>query len=323
MTVTKPPAERTLPNKQQILDKILAGTMSGTSTSAANEPGQDRPVRPLAAVARTRRRPGRLVPVIAAAAVAAVVGAILVASRPAETEISLDLGPMTRAEIAKVFAICRPWKQPYTVLYATKIRSGWNQEDWAVAVEGHDPGGNGIRPGSGRLRACAGYPIKPVDETLTGSGMWMYDFHTTVGPAPTPEELAKLPKGQSFFVPTYDDGFRPQERISLQARPGKKWSTSLWLRVPSTVDRVRQRIVVNGRPQTPWFGSRTINGVSYTQAWMSAPVNPRDQFTIEVQFLDKSDKLVEIPGSNGLTSVIKGGGFGFDKRFKRSDYFVS
>ncbi|WP_328325217.1 hypothetical protein OHA70_35270 [Kribbella sp. NBC_00382] len=314
MTITKPPAERPLPNKQQILDKILT------------VPREAKPA----------KRPGWLVPAVAAAAVAAVVGAILIvpqtlksgdptvtpASKPAESEVSLDLGPLSKAEIAQVFTICRPWEKPYTVLHALKIRTAWGKhEDWTVAVEGHDPGGNGIPPGDGRLTACSGYPVKTAGEDLASRGMRLETFWTTVGPALTQEELAKLPKGESIFTPRYDDSFRPKEMIEFEAKPGKKWATPLWVRVPPEVDRVRQRILINGTPQPQWFSSKALDGLSFTQAWLDAPISRAAKYQVEVQFLDKSNRLVEIPGSTGPTTVVDSGGFGFNKTYKNSDYF--
>ncbi|MFI5706773.1 hypothetical protein [Kribbella sp. NPDC051620] len=342
MTTTKPPTERSLPNKQAILDRILAGTApaqaSGPLPRQAEQPGPatKRPERDWRAP--KRRTPGWAVPVLACAAVAAVVGAILIvpqtlksgdpavtpASKPAEAEVDLDLGPLSQPEIAQVLAICPPWEKPYRVLHATKIRTGWGKgQDWTVAVEGHDPGGNGIPPGDGRLIACSGYPIKTTAEDLAGKGIWWENFVSTSGPAPSAEELAKLPKGESFIKPRYDDSFRPQELIQLQAEPDKKWATRLWIRTPSTVDRVRQRILVDGTPRSPWFSSKAVDGLSFTQAWIDAPISRSAKYTVEVQFLDKSNRLVEIPGSTGPTSVVEGGGFGFNKTYKNSDYYFS
>jgi hypothetical protein len=350
--MTKPPAERTLPNKQEILDRVLAATTKATESGPlprqADQPwAEPAPERKQPSKlarpgwewsAPKRRWPGWAVPVIAGAAVAAIVGAILIvpqtlksgdpvvapATKPADSEINLDLGRLSQAEIAQVLAICPPWEKPYTVLHATKIRTAWGKgEDWTVAVKGHDPGGNGIPPGDGRLTACSGYPVKTTAEDVAGKGMWWEDFVSTSGPALTAEELAKLPKGESFGKPRYDDSFRPQELIELQAEPEKKWATRLWIRTPSAVDRVRQRILVNGTPQSPWFSSKAVDGLTFTQAWIGAPISRSAKYTVEVQFLDKSNRLVEIPGSTGLTTVVKCGGFGFNKTYKNSDYFVS
>ena len=319
----QPPAERTLPNKQQILDQVLADTRA----DHRNQPDQP-----------ARKRPAWLVPVIAAAAVAAVIGAAIAlpqtnksgdpavspATKPAEPETNLDIGTLTQAQIAKIFEVCRPWEKPYTVLHATKIRTGWgNGEDWTVAVKGHDPGGNGIPAGDGRLTACSGYPVaKPAGETLTDRGFRLNDFWTTTAPAPSEEELANLPKGESFFQPKYDDSFRPIEGFGLEAQPDQKWATPLWVKVPEQVDRVRQRLVIDGKPGQ-WFSSKAVDGMSFTQGWVDAPIKKTATFTLEVQFLDKANQPVEIPGSTGPTTVLTCSGQQFNKTYDMAKYYVS
>lgn len=316
MTTTKPPTERTLPDKQEILAQILTVPRE----------------------AKAARRPGWLVPAIAAAAVAAIVGAILVvpqalrsgepavtpASRPVETEIDLDLGPLSQAEINQLISrqcIFMHGDASKKLLHAQKVRSGWGDGvDWTLIRVGDTAAGSMVGAGKNRLTGCVGRPGK---SDQFGIDVRLHDFVSTVGPAPTEEELAKLPKGESFVHPRYDDSFQPREMIMLEARPGKKWATGLWVRVPSTVDRVRQRIVVNGKPQPQWFSSKTVDGLNYTQAWMDAPIRRTDRITFEVQFLDKSGQPVKIPGSTGLTTVVGCGGMQIGKVGKDSDYWVS
>ncbi|MEV6415983.1 hypothetical protein [Kribbella sp. NPDC051718] len=314
MTPTKPPTERPLPNKQAILDRVLA---TPTERSAPK-----------------RTRPSWAVPAIACAAVAALVGAILIvpqtlksgdptitpATKPAPTEISLDLGPLSEAEIAQALREC-PFMNgtPERVLHTRKVRSGWGDGiEWTIVREGRTPAkGYFIAPGGGHLTACVGRP-----GTDPAHDFRMVDFTTTFGPAPTAEELAKLPKGESFSSWHYDDGFRPKEGIMLEALPGKMWTTALWLRVPATVHRVRQRIVVDGKPQA-WFSSAAVDGISFTQAWMQAPIRQSAVYTFDVQFLDSSARPVEIPGSTGATTVVRSGGMSFNRTYKNSDYLVN
>jgi hypothetical protein len=318
--MTKPPAERTLPNKQAVLDRILTGSAKNPARAERNWP------------APKRRWPGWAVPVLAGAAVAAVVGVILIvpqtlksgdpavtpASRPVATEVDLDLGPLSQAEIALALREC-PFRNgtPERVLHTRKVRSGWGDGvEWTIVREGRTPAkGYFIAPGGGHLTACVGRPGEDPAHDFR-----MVDFMTSFGPALTAEELAKLPEGASLSSYHYDDGFRPKEGIMLEALPGKMWTTTLWLRVPKEVDRVRQRIVVDGKPQR-WFSSAAVDGISFTQAWMAAPIKRSAVYTIDVQFLDSSGRAVGIPGSTGPTTVVKGGGFGFNKTYDNGDYF--
>lgn len=312
----RPPAERTLPGKREMLERILA-----------DDPQLRTP----------KRRPVWVVPAIAAAAVAGIVGAALIgpqairSSEPAppaeksqETEIDLDLGPLAQKEIQNIRRLCLFNGTVKQVVHATKIRTAWNDRvEWTIALKGHDLGGNGIPPGDNRLMACSGKPNnKSPDGPISEQGVRLHDFWTTVGPAPTAEELAKLPKGESFFIPKYDDSFRPIEGFPLEAHPGKKWATPLWVKVPTVVDRVRQRLLVDGKPG-PWFSSRVVDGLSFTQGWIDAPLSRSSKYELEVQFLDESGQPVEIPGSTGPTTVLDSSGMQFNKTYKMSDYLVS
>lgn len=308
----QPPPERTLPNKQQILDQVLAGHRSAKGPH--------------------RKRPGWLVPLVAAGAVAAIIGAILIvpqtlksgdpAVKPAEAEISLDLGPLSQAEIGQILRQC-PFMHGTSskrLLHARKVRAGWGDGvEWTLAREGRSVAGSMVGAGDGRLTACTGRPGKSAE---LNTDVRLEEFVATVGRALTPEELAKLPKGASFVTPRYDDGFLPQEMITLEARPARKWASALWLRVPPVVDRVRQRIVVDGKPQQ-WFGSDTVDGLNFTQAWIDAPISKSAKITFDVQFLDKSGEPVEIPGSTGLTTEVACGGKQLNRAYNPRDYWVS
>lgn len=116
--------------------------------------------------------------------------------------------------------------------------------------------------------------------------------------------------------------FRPIEGFPLEAHPGKKWATPLWVKVPTVVDRVRQRLLVDGKPG-PWFSSRVVDGLSFTQGWIDAPLSRSSKYELEVQFLDESGQPVKIPGSTGPTTVLDSSGMQFDKTYKMSDYLVS
>ncbi|MET7279924.1 hypothetical protein ABZS29_16935 [Kribbella sp. NPDC005582] len=168
-------------------------------------------------------------------------------------------------------------------LHATKIKTALGETEWTVAWLGRSEGGNGVTGGDNRITGCSGKPTGVTDGTIAAQGFRMENFITTTG---------KM---------RYDDSFRPAEGTNLISQGGKSYS-STWVRVPSSVQRARQRIVDHGRT-SPWYSSRAMDGVVYLQAWTDKIVVQPDGATLETQFLDASGQPVEIPGSNGLTST--------------------
>jgi hypothetical protein len=272
----QPPAERTQPDPERVLRRILS---------------EHQPV---------RRRTGWLVPAVAAGAVAAIVTAALLVPpalrsgdqdvKPAATpsqpaEINLDLRPLTQAEINTFLQHCWFWNgTEEKVVHAVKIKSGWGDgEDWTLAMIGHGTGGNGVAPGDNRVTGCSGRPHGSTEGDIGAQGFRMENFITTTSPM------------------RYDDNFRPDEGGQGYLRDGKAFSSS-WIRVPAAVQRARQRLVYDGQP-TPWFASQAADGLVYLQAWMNSPKqNDFTKFRLETQFLDRSGRPIRIPGSNGLTS---------------------
>ncbi|MFK4084746.1 hypothetical protein ACI2LF_11590 [Kribbella sp. NPDC020789] len=267
----RPPAERTLPDPDRMLRQILS---------------EQPPV---------RRRRGLLVPAIAAAAVAAVVAAALIvpstlhsgepdvkpAAQPAE--IDLDLGPLSKAEIATFLKHCWFWNgTSQKVVHTTKVKTSWGDgEEWTLAMIGHSDGGNGVKGGNNRVTGCSGRPHGRTDVPIHEQGFRLENFITTTSPM------------------RYDDSFRPNEGTPANLQYGKLL-TSSWIRVPATVQRARQRLVADGQA-TPWFASRAQDGLVYLQASMDAPAHSA-ALRVETQFLDAAGTPIRIPGSNGLTS---------------------
>jgi hypothetical protein len=312
------PPERPLPDKQRILRRILAETRG----DAADEPEK-------------RRRPW-LIPVVAAAAVAAIVAAALVvpqtlksgdpavppATTPAEPETSLDLGPLSQAEITEFLRHCKPWdSKTEKVLHTRKVRSGWGDGvEWTVAIQGRSLGADGLAPGDRRVTACSGRPTKSLEGTFADQNFRMENFDDETAPAPTAEELANLPEGSSFVTYRYDDSFRPAEGFELSVQPGK-FTSSVWIKVPPAVDRVRQRLVVNGKAQQ-WFSNKAVDGLSYVHTWMEPPIREADTIELEVEFLDSSNQLVGVPGAEGGQAVLSRNAIQFDKRLDMDDYII-
>ncbi|MFI5736347.1 hypothetical protein ACIA49_39900 [Kribbella sp. NPDC051587] len=274
----QPPAERTLPDPERVLRRILS---------------EHQPV---------RRRTGWLVPAIAAGAVAAIVAAALLVPpalrsgdqdvKPAATpsqpaEINLDLRPLSQAEINTFLQHCWFWNgTEEKVVHAVKIKSGWGDgEDWTLAMIGHGTGGNGVAPGDNRVTGCSGRPHGSTDQPLNKQGVRMENFITATSPM------------------RYDDRFRPAEGTVFELVDAKVTSSS-WIRVPATVQRTRQRIVYDDQQTSAWFSSKAVDGLTYVQTWLDwAKVKQPAKLQLETQFLDSSGKPIRIPGSNGLTSV--------------------
>ncbi|MFF1823372.1 hypothetical protein ACFVWG_39085 [Kribbella sp. NPDC058245] len=275
----QPPAERTLPDPERVLRRILS---------------EHQPV---------RRRTGWLVPAIAAGAVAAIVTAALLVppalrsgdqdvkpaatpSQSADIDIDIDLGPLSQAEIDAVLKRCWFWNGTMQkILHASKIRTGWGDEDWTLAMIGHGDGGNGVPPGDDRLTGCSGRPKGPAETTPSDTGFRLEPFFADVGPM------------------RYDDSFRPDEGAQLNLTHGKV-ASSTWVKVPATVQRTRQRIVYDAAHTSPWFSSKAVDGLTYVQAWLDWN-NSMDsrKVRLETQFLNAAGEPVRIPGSNGLTST--------------------
>lgn len=277
----RPPTERPLPNKEQLLDRVLS-----------SEPEPRRNNR------RNDRRRRVLIPIVAAASVAAIAAAALllppalksgepaVTPTPKNTEMSIDLGPLSKAQIDTFLKHCWFWNgTAQKVVHTTRIKSGWHGgEEWTMAMIGHSVGGNGVAPGDNRVTGCSGRPNGSTTGTSTDQGFQIENFITTTSPM------------------RYDDSFRPEEGTFLYD-DGSKIGTSVWIRVPKQVARVRQRLVVNGEAQQ-WFSSKTDDGLSYVQTWLDKRPKDTTKIHLEVQFLTSSGQLVKIPGSNGLTSTL-------------------
>jgi len=294
------PAERTLPDKQRILEQVLAD---------ADE---------------KRRRKTWLLPVAAAASVAVVVGGALtvpsmlkdnssgVASqsqggttKPSTSgqqggpSVSIDRGKLTEAQAMAFATECIKWVgskdvpgQTYEtapldwpgmgakvdrILHATKVADYDSSTDWTVAVQS-----------GGRTYSCVGTITKkwPDGRTLRN-----YDFHT--------------------FSQRHPEGSGGGAGGSIGNLDGKAVVTLLssqWIVVRPGVTEVQQRIVLKGKP-TPWFTTVVADGLAYPRAWGKARLTLGDKVRYETRQLDKDGNQVGAVAVD-RTVVTKGPGKG-------------
>ena len=275
------PAERPLPDKQHILERVLADT-------------DEKPSR------RTW-----LLPVAAAASIAVVAaGALTVPSmlkhngsgvaqqsqvgttkpsgRPAEKSVSIDQGKLTKAQATAFATECIKWVgsedvpgQTYEtapldwpgmgakvdrILHATKVADYDSSTDWTVAVQS-----------GGKTYACVGTITKkwPDGRTLRN-----YDFHT--------------------FSQRHPEGSTGGAGGSIGNLDGTGVATLLssqWIVVRPGVTQVQQRIVLKGKP-TPWFTTEVADGLAYPRAWGKARLTLGDKVRYETRQLDKDGNQV-------------------------------
>jgi hypothetical protein len=284
------PAERTLPNKQLVLDRVLA---------------DDRPA----------QRPAWLVPVAAAAAVSMIAGGIALGPRlaggtspapasspsatdraaktPAERSIDLDLGPIPAARAAELGRSCLAFAVgggTGTVSHAVRVRSwGRKKSQEIVAV---------LDPRDGLLFGC---------ETHTAASPGQIEVSATVvGGNPATAKKSKIvinPTDSTHpAVPT--EGNSSAAFIEFDDKPDLLVREA-WYRVDERVDRMRQRFVVKGRPG-PWYVAEASDGLVFLRSWdESAALRKGDAVRIETHVIDRQGNLLDAPadqlGGGGLT----------------------
>jgi hypothetical protein len=280
------PAERPLPQKEEILGRVLA---EGAATG------------------RKRRW---LVPVAAAASIAVIAGGLLTVpalvrsddngtnpagrtsqgtpSTPPKTTqtngsgVSIDRGKLTDAEATAFGTACakgigaqdRPGQDSpdwpgagakvEKILHATKIvgRFPNSSTDWTVAVKS-----------GGHTYACVGRITKKGPD---GQLMRGYDF--------------------GAFSSRYPDGVSGSGdgsgMISKTNGTGTAKVTSYrWIVVPATTTQVQRRIVMNGKPSA-WFSSDVVDGLVFIHASAEARLVPGSKVRIETRLLNDAGKQV-------------------------------
>jgi hypothetical protein len=263
---TRMPAERTLPHKQEILERVLAEEQ------------------------RPARRRGWMVPVAAAASIAVVAGGALTinslrdgsnptdggpavvqspAARPSvpgSLGISIDRGRLTEAQAAQAAKNCLKWfgnPKVDGILHPTLVsygRSGATVPAFAV------------RSGD-RTYTCVG--------PQRAGGVW--DAGTRRKPLET------------------NLGWFGASAIGRRGR--LDWlMVSGWTAVDDGVASVRRRVVANGKP-APWYVTKAVDGIAYVQAQSDQVLRLGDKVTVETQQLDESGRLAGRPSV--VSSTVK------------------
>ncbi|MEU4192215.1 hypothetical protein AB0E69_09970 [Kribbella sp. NPDC026611] len=298
--ITKLPANRPLPHKQDILERVLSDDPSSTANAPTRHAGH--------------RRRTWLVPVGAAASIALVAGGVLVAtnhnrsqapaaghspstgtsahtstsapskSRPAG-DVHIDLGPLSAAEKKDAAAKC---------LAELGISSRATQLTHAVRVRNWVPGKEAITIAfttepEGLRYACEG-TLKGLSASVVGGDpVEARKSKIALNPPDATHPAAPTEGNSGYYFIEFD------KTPDLLVR-------ELWYRVDDRVASVRQRWIVGGHTG-PWYVGDAVDGLVYLRSWdKSTALKPGDQVRLETQVLDHAGNLLDAPGDQ------KGGG---------------
>jgi hypothetical protein len=296
------PAERPLPDKQVILDRVLAEDSAPAKR-------------------------GWLMPVAAAASIAVIAGGVLTvpalmksddgtgpagqsqtgatkhtAGTPAGMGQSIDAGRLTPAQASEFGKACArmigatdPWKFPdqlpsnwpdghakvNAILHPTVVRSGWDPKatDKTVVIKS-----------GGKTYGCVGQVTKKRPD---GSTTFGYDWAT----------FATSKQG------VHGTGGGMAGTIVLDNKPDKL-VTDRWIVVGPEVATVRQRLILKGKA-SPWFTTKVVDGFAYIRAWNQAALAIGDKVQLETQQLDSNGKgTTEVQSTTVEPRVPADGKFG-------------
>ena len=303
------PAERPLPRKQEILERVRSDDGERAGAGAGGGRGGHRTW---------------LVPVAAAASIAVIAGGLLTipalvssddngtnpadqtspttptTPRISESAVSIDRGKLTDAEATAFGTECVKWvgsrdrpgqdspdwpgagAKADKILHATKIvgRPAGSSTDWTVAVKS-----------GGVTYACVGRMTKKGEDGQLVRG---YDFGT--------------------FSTKYPDGFSGSGEGSglsskIDGTGTAKVSTYRWVVAPATATKVQRRIVMNGKPGA-WFSSEVVDGLGYVRAFAEARLVPGNKVRFETRLLDDAGQQVGSLLVQAMTVVPTVGGSG-------------
>ena len=286
--ITKLPADRPLPHRQEILERILADDL-----------------------APARRHRGWLVPVGAAASIALVASGALFAANnhqksqpgPATTpspstptssastssasakDIHINLGPLTAAQKAAAAKTCVDAMENHNT--ATDIGHGLKVMSWGnggpSTTVAFSAAPQGLRYG------CEGNG-KAMQQTVVGGDPAAAAREKTVINPPDATHPATPTEGIAWYAFVEFD-----QKPDLLAKQG-------WYRVDGRVAAMRQRWIVRGKPG-PWYVAEAADGLVFLRSWNeSPPLKLGEEVRIETQVLDHTGRLLDAPAS------LKGGG---------------
>lgn len=304
------PAQRPLPHKDDILDRILADD--------------------------TRNRRPWLVPVAAAASVAVVAGGLVLATsgpdgepvpgpaarttptkpttakpKPKPSDIQVNAGPLGAAEANALAEACVRQEgrapapgQVGRVSHAFKVRR-WGdpgKTDNSVVV---------LDKSNGLIWGCNGFPGKSrqpdggiIDSfeagLVGGDPVEARKYESVLHPTDATHPAVPTESGGGQYSVEFDN---LPDRLAMQT----------WYRVDERVAKMRQRFVVRGKA-TPWFVGDAVDGYVFLRSWDDSTVlRDGDKIRIETQVLARDGSLLDAPAdlkndrltpSPGTTHVV-------------------
>lgn len=293
------PAERQLPHKQDILERVLADET------------------------RQRRSNRWLVPAAAAASIAVVAGGLVFATtghddRPAPgpaagptptkpgnkqsprgpADIQVNVGPTDNAEAFALAKACVEHDgkgRIGSVSHAYKVRNWGDPSKTENSVVA-------LNETNGLIYGCVGFPT-----TKTASGDTVEGFQASlIGGDPVEARKRKSvinsPDATHPAVPT--EGSARRDFIDFDRSP-ESLAGDAWYRVDERVAAIRQRYVIDGKAG-PWFVGRAADGYVFLRSWeKTAVLRVGDEVRVETQVLGQDGQLLDAPadlkGGGGLT----------------------
>ncbi|MEV5967739.1 hypothetical protein AB0L70_38585 [Kribbella sp. NPDC051952] len=291
--ITKLPADRPLPHKHEILERILADDLTAV-----------------------RRRRSWLVPVSAAASIAVIAGGILVvatghdksqpapatqqtsattqATTPAKPKVSIqlhpdiniDLGPLTAADKTKAAQACLSSmggpNRPTAVGHGIKVMT-WGRQASETTIAFTSP--ENLRYG------------------CFGDGKTMTAAPVGGDPAVAARYKSRIPTTDATHPAAPTEGSSAVGFIEFDQKPDLLTRDG-WYAVDERVATMRQRWIVRGTPG-PWYVANAADGLVFLRSWdQSTALKLGEEVKLETQVLDHDGNLLDAPATltgHGLT----------------------
>lgn len=312
------PAERQLPNKQAVLDRVLAdeaphtrrwlsvvaaaasvGVIAGGTFAVTNLQSDSHGDNGLATAPRlpTTRPPSSPSSTTSAQR-----------HEPVERSVQLNIGPLSPAVAQRFAAACERFMKVDVTdpAYSHAIKIDGGAYRWiGLTLVITDRATHDAYACSGGARGERGNGSSKYEVISAGfiSGPDAATYKSVVNPTDATHPAA----------PTDLGGF--STGIYLDNRPDSVVPDG-WYRVDERVASMRQRILVNGHP-TPWYVADAVDGTVYQTSWLTSTVlHKGDLVRVETQVLGADGQLLDAPAdqrnggglapSPGTTSVDSG-----------------